>query len=416
MSILRTITGWFRYGGNALGESEGPQNTDPSTSLVDDTPSIGNDGALQISAVWAAVSLLAKTIATLPLMVYSNENGNRELARDSRLWRLLHESPNDRMTPAEFWTTLILNLLLRGNGYARIEWTETGEAYALWPMAADQVEANVQKDGSVVYLYQVGSNVAALAAENVLHIKEMGNGTLGLSRLEYMRATTAELKNSQAAANKLFRNGGKPTGVLMIDKILNEDQRKTLLKRFSELAEENSSRLHLLEANMTYQQVNLTPEDMQLLSTRQYTVQEIGRWFGVPSILINQTEGTTTLGSSSGEIIEAFHKLTIRPMLVNIEQAIRKRVMTPEQREEFTVEYNLDALLRANLKDRMEIYAKAVQNGIKTRNECRQLENDPALPGGDTLTAQVNLAPLEMLGKIKQGTGAQNVPEDAIAS
>jgi HK97 family phage portal protein len=114
----------------------------------------------------------------------------------------------------------------------------------------------------------------------------------------------------------------------------------------------------------------------------------------------------TAWGTGIEQIIDGFYKFTLRPMLVRIEQSITKRVMTAGQRARMTVEFSLDALLRASLKDRMEIYAKAVQNGVKTRNECRQLENDPPIPGGDELTAQTNLAPLQMLGKISGATHA----------
>jgi HK97 family phage portal protein len=112
--------------------------------------------------------------------------------------------------------------------------------------------------------------------------------------------------------------------------------------------------------------------------------------------------------------MDGFYKLTIRPMLVNIEQAVRKRVLTPKQRAAQSVEFALDALLRGSLKDRMEIYAKAVQNGIKTRNECRQLENDPPADDGYTLTAQSNLVPLALLGKIKGGSNVS--AQDPIAN
>lgn len=95
-------------------------------------------------------------------------------------------------------------------------------------------------------------------------------------------------------------------------------------------------------------------------------------------------------------------------MLVNIEQALRKRVLTSRQRAKYSVEFGFDALLRSNLKDRMEIYAKAVQNGLKSRNECRQLENDAPIAGGDDLTVQSNLIPISMLGKIT--TTASTMP------
>lgn len=402
---LTYIAGFFRFGGQALNYQKGTQSGLPSVSLIDDIPSVGIDGALQISAVWRAVEILSKLIATMPLFVYEASNGARKLARDSNLWYLLHASPNSRMTTVEFWTAILLNLLLRGNGYARLQRnSNTGEVEAMWPMPADQIEPVIMDDGTLVYKYTIGSDVAVLAQENVLHIKEMGNGIVGWSRLDYMRSTLGESKSAQTAASKLFNNGGKPTGVLMVDNVLSPEQRQKIKDGFSEMASGSTSRLFVLEANMKYQQINLSPEDMQLLTTRQFTVQEIGRWFGVPSILLNQTEGTTTLGSSSADIIDSFHKLTIRPMVVNIEQALTKRVLNSAQRARYTVEYNMDALLRASLKDRMEIYSKAVQNGIKSRNECRQLENDPPFKGGEVFTAQSNLVPIDMLGKVTSGS------------
>ena len=160
---------------------------------------------------------------------------------------------------------------------------------------------------------------------------------------------------------------------------------------------------------MKYQQLSISPEDQQLLETRQFTVEEIARWFGVPSVLINQSN-VTAWGSGIEQLVEGFYKLTIRPLLVSVEQAITKRVLTAGQRATLTVEFSLDGLLRSNLKDRAEIYAKLVQNGLKTRNECRQLENDPPVPGGDELTAQTNLAPLKMLGTM-QGAGNAGTKE-----
>lgn len=402
---VSALLGWFGWGG-ALGDRKGQQTGAPSGSLVDGTSPLHTDGALQISAVWACVDLLSRSIASLPLFVYEQRNGMRTLARDTTLWTLLHDSPNARMTPMEFWVAMVMNLLLRGNGYARIDRNSAGEVISLWPMAADQVAVDVLPDGSMVYVYSVDSDRVVLAEQNVLHLKGLGNGTYGLSTLDYMRATTSEMANAQTAANAMFANGGKPTGVLMIDNVLNADQRAAIKERFAGMATGSSSRLYVLEANMKYQQLSLTPEDTQLLETRQYGVEEIGRWFGVPAVLINHSN-TTAWGSGIEQIIDGFFKFTLRPALVNIEQAIRKRVLTPSQRARYSAEWNFDGLLRANIKDRMEVYAKAVQNGLKTRNECRQLENDPPMAGGDELTAQVNLVPLEMLGKTeKTGTVA----------
>lgn len=394
---------WFGWGG-AIGENTGTQNPVPSVALVSDSESVGPDGALQISTVWACIARRAETIASLPFFAYEQRSGQKVLDRTSSLYSLLHESPNSRMTPFEFWRAMMMNHDLRGNAYARIDRGVNGEAIALWPMPADQVEASVLDDGSMVYAYYFGNDLAIYPEENVLHLKNLGNGTVGLAKLEFMRSTTDESAKAQRSASKIFGNGGKPTGVLMLDKVLNPTQREQLKARFAEMSEGNTSRLYVLEANMKYEQLSMSPEDQQMLETRKFTVEEICRWFDVPPVLVHHSN-VTTWGSGIEQIVDGFYKLTIRPMLVSIEQATKKRVMTPRQRATMSIEFSLDALLRGNPTQRAELYAKLVQNGIATRGECRQLENLPPMAGADELTAQSNLVPLGMLGKVAASGG-----------
>jgi HK97 family phage portal protein len=403
MNILSSLRTWWG-GGTAIAEVPGPQNAAPSATLVPDTPSISVDAALQISTVWACIDRRATTVASLPFFVYEQRAGQKDLARLSRLYTLLHESPNSRMTPFEFWRALVMNHDLRGNGYARIDRDVNGEAVALWPMPAAQVEARVLPGGSMVYLYRFGNDVAVLDESSVYVLKNLGNGTTGMDKLEFMRAGLDEASKAQADASKLFGSGGKPAGILMIDKVLNADQRKAVKQNFADMGEGSTSRLHLLEANMQYQQLTMTPEQQQLLETRKYGVEELCRWYDTPPVLVHHSN-VTAWGSGIEQLVSGFYTLAIRPLLINIEQGVRKRVMTPRQRATMTAEFNLDALLRGNLKDRMAVYAQATQNGIKTRNECRQLENDPPIDGGDELTAQSNLVPLTMLGKVVASGG-----------
>lgn len=400
---------YFKFGQSAaLTNRYGRQLNAPGEVVIDAVRSVGVDGALQIATVWRAVEILAKTIATLPVMVYSNASGQREVARNELLWGLLHDRPNSRQTPVEFWTALLLNLLLRGNAYAEIRRNARGNAIALIVLPADQVEMEVKEGGDDVYHYTDGIKNRAIPADNILHIKEMTGGYIGMSRLEYMRVTMSESLNGQSAANGMFANNGRINGVLSPAAAMTPAQWAQLQERVDELSK-NPRSIQVLPGDLKLSQINLTPNDIQLLTSRQFSVQEIGRWFGVPAILLNQTEGTTTLGSSSADIISSFEKLTLRPIVINIEQAIRHRVMTPQERSRFDVEFNLDGLLRASLKDRMEIYTKAVQNGIFNRNESRQYENMPPYTGGEIYTAQSNLLPIDKLGTQPAQPGS--VPE-----
>lgn len=411
------IFSFFRglFGGSpALSNRRGDQYAVPSTALVPDTAQVGPDGALQISAVWSCVDRRATTLASLPLFTYAERgNGMRDLARTERVYSLLHDRPNPRMTAFDFWRALVMNLDLRGNGYARIDRDARGEAVALWPMPADQVLPFLMDDGTLVYQYRVDENLAVLSADSVLHIKGLGNGTVGLSKLEYMRATTDEAAKAQTNAARLFGNGGKPTGVLMLDNVLNTEQRKAIRERFAEMASGTIARLYVLEANMKYQQLSMSPEDQQLLQTRQFSVEEICRWFDVPPVLVHHSN-VTTWGSGVEQIVAGFHKFTIRPLLVSIEQAIRMQVLTPAQRSRLTVEFNFDALLRGDPKARADYYASGAQNGWLKRNEIRQLENlaPVAGAGADMLTAQSNLVPIDMMGQAP-ARGGSDVPAQA---
>jgi len=398
-----------RYFGNvgSTGQQEGIQYTEPFTRVYESTPDYGIDGALQVSAVWASVELLADNIASLPIFVYEREagrDGHKQLARDTSLWTLLHESPNNQHTPMEFWQYLVMNYLLRGNAYARLIRNSAGEVISMVPLSADQVEVEVLRDKSqaVIYKYYYEGQVAVYSPESILHWRDKGNGVVGMSRLDYMRSTINVAVNAQNHTANVFKKAAKRPGVFMIDKLLTEEQRSAIRRNYRGLVEGNDDDLLVLEAGAKFEPLNMTPADVQLLETRKFSVEDIARWFGIPSAMINDTEKTTTWGTGIDQLIQGFYKFRLRPMLESLEQALEKRILTPAQRRKYTVEFSLDAILRGSLKDRLEIGAQAVQNGLMSRNEWRQLENMPPVEGADILTAQVNLAPISTLGQEQQ--------------
>jgi HK97 family phage portal protein len=416
--LVYSVGRWFGWGwgAGALSDNIGQQSGLPAGALIPGTRVLPPDAALQIAAVWRGIELRANTVASLPFFAYrERDNGQKVLARTSRLYSLLHDSPNSRMTPFEFWRALMMNHDLRGNAYARIDRAEPtdresqGEAVALWPMPADQTRPVVLADGSVVFEYIIGGQIFILPEENVLHLKGMGNGTMGLAKLDYMASTTDELAKAQNAASKTFGNAGKPTAVLMVDQPLTPVQRAGLKSQYGDLADGSTSRLAVLEANMKYQQLSLSPEQQQLLETRQFGIEEVARWLDVPPIFLYHNN-VTTWGSGIEQIMDGWYKVAVRPMLVSIEQAVRKCVMTPRQRSSMVAEFSFDALLRGNIKDRYEVYTKAIQSALKTPNECRQLENDPPLAGGDILMVQGALVPLDQVGKQPAPTAPAAIP------
>lgn len=408
MTFFGRFTSWLGAIGSTT-QNKGIQDSRPAQTVYPKTKDITIDGALQVSAVWACVELISDVVASLPIYVYRMNNGVRELARDSNLWRLLHTKPNSRQTPMEFFQYMTMNFIMRGNAYARIERNSKGEAIALWPLAADQVQVTLLDDGSLTYEYYYDGKIIVYAQSSILHFRDKGNGVVGMSRLDYMRSTNNLAVNAQNLTNKLYANDNKRAGVFSIDKPMTPEQREMVRKNFAGLVEANNDDLFVLEAGAKFEPLTLTPAEVQLLETRRFSIEDIARWFGIPSILINDLTNRVPYGNND-DLIQFFYKFKLRSVLVNFEQALTARIMTFEERANLTIEFGLDALLRSSLKERMEIYSKAVQNGIYTRNFCRQLENEPPMDGGDMLTAQVNLAPLDMLGKMG-GNVSSDAPE-----
>lgn len=420
MAWYSSIFGWF--GGNSTGQYKGGQNATPTVSAYDDAPTVGIDSALQISTVWACVTLIVENIASLPLHLYIKDGDKRRLVtrNDDKYDELLNtlcEQPNTRQTPLEFWEQMLLNYLLRGNAYALIRRNGSGKVVALDPLAADQVQVFQQdnREKSLLYRYYFDGLVMEFQQAEILHIRGMGNGNVGMSPLDYMRASAGLSIKSQNHMQKTFRNNGRRAGILYTGgHILKPEQRQQTREKFNAIANGTENELHILEGEFKYEPLGMSPGDIQLLETRKFSVQDLCRWFGVPSILVNDTQETTSLGSSVEQIIDGFYKLKLRTLLERIEKAIELRVFTAAERNAgLCVEFNMDALLRSSLKERMEVYAQGAQNGIFTRNECREYENMPPKEGGDELTVQTNLLPLNRLGEQLARPGG-TVPPDPI--
>ena len=374
--FVRRLVSWVTGWGGPLGTASGQQLGLPLAPIIDQTKLTPPDAALQISAVFACVEILAQTISTLPLYVYRDKGGVRVPDKMSRLWLLLHESTNRWMTPSEFLSAMVVNRMLRGNAYALIERDSAGEPIALVPLSPDQMEVSVV-DGGEVYVYYQDGDITALAPENVIHWKGLGNGFLGLS---------------------------KPTGVLQTDSKLSAEQVAALMTRFQMSMTSSGGGLIIADRGLKYSQMSLSPADAQLLETRRFTIEEICRWFGVPGVLVGTT-GQTTWGSGIEQIVSGFHKFTIGPLCKQLEQVLERRL---KNYEPIMIEFKMDGLLRTDPASRAAFYSTMSQNGAMTRNEIRRLENLPPVEGGDELTAQSNLVPLRKLGAVEPASSPIN--------
>jgi HK97 family phage portal protein len=182
------------------------------------------------------------------------------------------------------------------------------------------------------------------------------------------------------------------------------EARKTLVEANSG---PNAPWAGILEGGVEWSAVNISPHDAEMIMNRRFNIEEVCRWLGVPPILIGHAaEGQTMWGTGVEQIFLAWLMTGLRPYLVRIEQAANKRLLTPADRaKRLFVEFNIDGLLRGDSKSRAEVLAKEVQNGGRTPNEWRRLNNLPPKDGGDQLFVNSSLVPIGEAGrKIRKGS------------
>lgn len=359
------------------------------------------DSAMNLDTVYACVTTITETIATLPCRVFRiDENDNGMIAKDHNLYRILHDSPNADMTSVNFLEVIVSSLLLWGNSYVVIE-RLGGRIVALTPLRPDRVQVRVTADATIEYTYNYAGRYHRFNEDEILHIKGFSlDGIAGISPVSQLRQVVGTAIATEKSAGSFFKNGMQPSTVMKAPTYLTTDQRKqanVVLEKYSGAV--NSGKTPLLEGGWDIHQLSLKPEDSQLLESRSFSVPQLCRIFRMPPPIIGHTEKESAWGPAREQIMIWYLTLCIRPLLERIEQAMEKALFTAAEKSEFYIEFNFEGLLRADSAGRAALYASAGQNGWMKRNEIRKKENLPPEPGGDKLTVQSNLIPIDMLGK-----------------
>lgn len=408
MTLMQKTAAWFaralRFGGGHFGRWVLSSSSHAGKTV---TP----EAALQLATVWACVRLLSETVATLPLGLYERDaKGHKQVARGHSLYALLHDQPNANMTAVEFWEAMLAALCLWGNAYARIE-RSGARIVSLELLNPERMnDPEPDENGVLIYDYSGPGGRESYTEDEIFHVKGFGvNGLVGLSPISYARHTLGLAMATDEAAAKMFANGMQPSGFVQAgNTTLKPEQRKAIRESLEEFTgSQNTGRTMVLEAGMTYTALSLKPEDAQMLQTRAFSVEEVCRWFRVPPFMVGHTANSTSWGTGLEQQMIAFLTFSLRPYLMRIEQAVRRCLLAPGERGRFFAEFNLEGLLRADSAGRAALYSQMAQNGISTRNEIRARENAAPLPGGDMLTVQSNLVPLDQLGKTDSAKAAR---------
>lgn len=368
------------------------------------------DSALQLSTFWACVRLTAGAIASMPLAIYERRPDGGRVTADHNLRAILTESPDGERTAFEFWEACVAWLLATGNAYAEIVRFD-GRIVALNLLPSDQVQVT-RRNGDLAYLFTADGKRVELAAASVLHLRGFGfGGDLGLSVIRHGVQTFGSAIAAEETAGRLLGNGLMPSGVLSSEQELTDEQREQLTEILKVYASSsNAGKVMLLEAGLKFDQLSLNPEDGQLLTSRAFSVEEICRWFNCPPVIIGHAaNGVTAWGSGIEQLILQWLTSSLNPLAIRLEKRIGLQLLAPGERRKFYVEFNREGLLQADSAAKIAFLSGAVQNGLMSRNEARGKLNLASVDGGDALTAQTNLAPLDKLGGGDAASTIRNV-------
>lgn len=361
------------------------------------------DGAMQLATVWACIRLTAQAVSCLPLAMYErlNDDNRRKVQPvDDDVAEVLCDSPNIDQTPLEFWETKVAWLMATGNAYS--EKVSVGSRLsALQPISSLQCSPFRTMDGELKYNINDRGKQETLPREKVFHLRGMSfGGDVGMSPIRFGAQTFGSAIAIEEANGKLFGSGLQASGVLSSDQTLKAPQREALQKIMSEFTgSSNAGKLMILEAGLKYERLALSPVDAQMLEHQRFSVEDMCRWFGMPPIVIGHAaQGQTMWGTGVESILIAWLTLGIDPICDRIEARIKKDLIRPTGNRRRYAEFNREALLQMDSAAKAAFLSTMTQNGLMTRNEGRSKLNLPKMPGGDMLTAQTNLAPLETLG------------------
>lgn len=363
------------------------------------------DTARQNSAVYACVKVYAETLASLPLLLYRRLTRNdRERANDNSLFWLLNHQPNSFQTRFEFVELLCNHLLLRGNFYALIRRTNGGEVASIEPLDPDRVTVSVSKSqelGPFVYTYKTPTQNLQYYSSNVLHVRyHSDDGIVGKSVIAWARETLGASVTLDAQAAASFRNSARMSGILEHPQILSDEVaeriKQSWRKAYAGVA--NTGETVVLEEGMSYKPVSMTNADAQFIESRNFQLAEIARIFRVPPHMIQDLSRSTFSNIESQSI--NFVTNTIRPFASRIEMALLRDLLRKEEREQYFVEFLLDALMRGDAASRGEFYSKMFSIGAYSINTILAKENENGIgDDGDKHFVPVNMQPIEKIGE-----------------
>jgi len=346
------------------------------------------ESAMRVSAVFAAVRLLAGGIASLPVAVFRDGAEGRETIRPD-LWWLLNEQPIANWTAASMWEWVIQSICLRGDGFVEIV-RSGADVKALRPHHPDMVSVRRVGDSLLYTVSDETSSLRPVHQDDMLHFAGFGfNGTRSMSVIQWAAFQSVGIAlAADTFSGSFYANGAAPKHLIEAPGKMDEDQADQLRDAYRKknAGAHNAGLPLVLTEGVTLKEMSMSAHDAQLLDSRKFQVIDIARAFGVPPHMIGAQETTSSWGTGIEQMSIGFIRWALQPYINRIRQELNRKLF---RRASPFVEHKMDALLAGDAKAEGEHMRQAVGGsqgpGWMTINEIRKGMNLPPIAGGDVL-------------------------------
>jgi HK97 family phage portal protein len=350
---------------------------------------VNADTAMQLNAVFSAVSLISDTVSTLPVDAYVRSQGTRRALRPRPAWVT---KPDIDTTKEAFYGSAIVSLLLEGNVFIRVFRNPRGEIVNM--NVLNPLDVTIKRNGVGRILFNVKGEEKGLTSEDIIFIPDVVKpGQLrGISRVDALKENFGLAQALENYASKFFGSGTHTSGVLEVPGNLTAEQAKTMQEAFDS-RHKGWGRAHktaIITGGAAYKPTNVPNDQAQFLDSRRMAVEDVARAFNIPPHLLG-LPGTNTYASVEQNNI-AFVTHTLRPIAQKLEGALTALLSQETGLEAAFVKFSLDGLLRADINSRTESYARGLQSGYYKINDVRRFEDLEPIDDPSADTVRVPLA------------------------
>jgi len=381
---------------------QGGSNANSSNEWVNDFT------AQSISTVYTCNKILCDNVASLPCKLYrSAGTGEKQLDLDNPLYRLLTIEANPETSAYNFFSTAMMHLNYRGNAYVEIRRDpRTGLAQSLWNLDPRRTEP-VRLTDQLAYKTSDGEASGTfryVLAKDMLHFAiNTWGGIVGQSPIACLRESLGLAISQQKFMGQAMVNSAIPSLILHNKNVLpmSPEDKAQARSDFEVLnSGSNRRRVAVLDNDFEVQTLGFNNVDMELLSARKFTRDEIAAAYGVPSWMVGDTEKLTS--ASAVQLALAFIQNTIAPLCKLLEVEMKRKLIPANSTGH--IAFDLRERLKGDFASTLQAFSVGLQNGFYSRNDVRrEIGEDPIGPEGDVYTVQVNMTNLSNLSNPATG-------------